>query len=131
MRSRAHLVAAVAAAFVLQAVLCPALCFAGSPGADAHSQEHAGAPEKAPCHETSDTPSSDGPREGCDGDCSRFERAVLTDSGARLALDSPAAAFAAVRLAPLAPIVAISVVGVEPLPPPPRSLLLVKNSLLI
>lgn len=131
MRSRASLVAAVAAAFVLQAVLCPALCLATSADPASSPQQHASAPEQPPCHQTSSEPAGGDARGGCDGDCSHLERAVLSDSAGRTVLDLPAVTFAVAEIALFAPIGAISAGGSEPAPPPPRNLLLVKNSFLL
>lgn len=123
--------AAVAAVFVLQAVLCPALCLAASADHASSAQEHASAPEQPPCHQTSSEPAGGEAQKGCDGDCSRFERAVLSDSAGRTVLDLPAVTFAVAEITPLAPVGAIRAGGSEPVPPPPRNLLLVKNSFLL
>jgi len=56
---------------------------------------------------------------------------VLSDSAGRTVLDLPAVTFAVAEIALFAPIGAISAGGSEPAPPPPRNLLLVKNSFLL
>ena len=123
--------AAITAALVLQAGLCPSLCFAQSAGPVASQQENASAPEKAPCHETSNAPTSGETPEGCEGDCSRFESLALATSDTRVVLDAPAAAFAVKLFNQLPPATAVPVGEFELVRPPPRNLLLVKNSFLI
>jgi hypothetical protein len=127
-----NLIAAITAAVVLQVGLCPALCFARS--AEPASSHHgdAGAPEKAPCHDTSNAPSSGETPEDCDRDCSRFDSVALATSGTRAVLDAPAAAFVVTLFSLLPPANAVPVGEFELIPaPPPRNLLLVKNSFLI
>ncbi len=131
MRSKASLIAAVAAAFVLQVVLCPALCLGASSDQTSSAQEHASAPEQPPCHQTSSEPAGGDAEKGCDGDCSRFERAVLSDSAGRTIPDLPAVTFAVAEIARFAPVGTIRASASEPVPPPPRNLLLVKNSFLL
>ena len=131
MRSHASLIAAVAAAFLLQAVLCPAICIAASADHASSPQEHASAPQQPPCHETGSEPAGGDARGGCDGDCSQLERAVLSDSAGRTDLDLPAVTFAVAEIGLLAPVGAICAGGSEPAPPPPRNLPLVKNSFLL
>jgi hypothetical protein len=131
-RSSVNLIAAITAAVVLQVGLCPALCFARS--AEPASSHHgdAGAPEKAPCHDTSNAPSSGETPEDCDRDCSRFDSVALATSGTRAVLDAPAAAFVVTLFSLLPPANAVPVGEFELIPaPPPRNLLLVKNSFLI
>jgi hypothetical protein len=131
-RSSANLISAIAAVVVLQAGLCPALCFARSAESAPSQLENASAPEKAPCHDTSNAPSSGETREDCDTDCSLFDSVALASSDIRTALEAPVAGFA-VTLFSLTPLAnAIPVSGFElALAPPPRNLLLVKNSFLI
>jgi hypothetical protein len=131
-RSSANLIAAITAAVVLQVGLCPALCFARSAEPASSHHEDAGAPEKAPCHETSNAPPSGETPEDCDRDCSRFDSAALAISGTRAVLDAPAAAFVVTlfSLLPQANAVPVSEFELAPAPPP-RNLLLVKNSFLI
>jgi hypothetical protein len=132
LRLSANLIAAITAALVLQAGLCPSLCFARSAGPVASQQENASVPEKAPCHETSNAPTSGEAPEGCEGDCSRFESVALATSDTRVVLDAPAAAFAVMLFSLLSPAQTIPVSEFKLAPaPPPRNLLLVKNSFLI
>lgn len=129
MRSSANLILAITIVFVLQAGLCPVLCFARRGEAASSHLENASAPEKAPCHDTGNAPSSGETREDCDSDCSRFDSAAVALSEARTVLDAPAAAFAVAFSSPLPPANAVPVGGFESAPePPPRNLLLVKNS---
>jgi hypothetical protein len=131
-RSSANLIAAITAALVLQAGLCPALCFARSAELAPSQLKHASTPEKAPCHDTSNAPPSGETPEDCDGDCSRYDGVALATSGIRAVLDAPAAAFAVTFLSLLPPANAVPVGEFELAPaPPPRNLLLVKNSFLI
>jgi hypothetical protein len=131
-RSSANLILAITVAFVLQAGLCPALCIARSIEPASSQLEDAGAPEKTPCHDTSNAPSRGETREDCDRDCSRFDSVALAPSGTRADLDAPAAAFtvAFLSLLPLAEAVPVGQFELAPAPPP-RNLLLVKNSFLI
>lgn len=132
MRSSANLILAITVAFVLQAGLCPVLCFARSVEPASSQLEHASAPENAPCHDTSNAPSRGETREDCDRDCSRFDGVALAPSGTHAGLDAPAAAFAVMSFRLLPPANAIPVGEFESAPtPPPRNLLLVKNSFLI
>jgi hypothetical protein len=123
---------AIAVVFVLQAGLCPALCFARSAEPTSSQVETGSAPEKAPCHATSDAPPSDQTRECCESDCSHLGSVVLVAFADRVVLDAPAAAFptALVELPPRAN-VSLSRRTELASEPPPRSLLLVKNSFLI
>jgi hypothetical protein len=124
--------AAITAAVVLQVGLCPALCFARSAEPASSQLEHAGAPEKAPCHETANTPPSGETSEDCDRDCSRFDSVALASSDIRTVLESPAAALVITLFSLLPPANAAPVGEFELAPaPPPRNLLLVKNSFLI
>jgi hypothetical protein len=123
---------AITVAFVLQAGLCPALCFARSAELVSAQLENAGAPEKAPCHDTSKAPSRGETQEDCDTDCGRFNSAALAPSGTRTVLDAPPAAFAITFFSLISPASAAPVSDFElASAPPPRNLLLVKNSFLI
>jgi hypothetical protein len=131
-RSSANLISAITAVFILQAGLCPALCFARSDEPASSQLENASAPEKAPCHDTSNAPSRGDAREDCDGECSRFDSVALAPSGTRTVLDAPAAALTVTFFSLLPPANAVRVSEFElPPAPPPRDLLLVKNSFLI
>jgi len=131
-RSIVNFISAITVVFVLQVGLCPALCFARSAQPASSQLEHASAPEKAPCHETSDAPASGDTPEGCDRDCSRFDSVALASSDVRTVLDAPAVAFVVTlsTLLPLANAVPVGEFELAPAPPP-RNLLLVKNSFLI
>ena len=124
-----NFISAIAIVFVLHAGLCPALCFARSTEPAPSHLEDASAPEEAPCHATSDAPPRDQNREGCDMDCSHFDSVALASFATRVVLDAPAAAFSTtlVGLLPRA-----NATSFEPYElasePPPRNLLLVKNS---
>jgi hypothetical protein len=119
----------ITAAFVLQAGLCPALCFARSAEPASTQLADASVPEKAPCHDTGNTPSRGETREDCDSGCSRFDSVALAPSGTGTVLDAPAAAFAVTFLSLLPPANKAPVSRVELAPAPPlRNLLLVKNS---
>ena len=132
MRSSANLILAITVAFVLQAGLCPALCFGRTAEPVSSQLENASAPEKAPCHDTSKAPSRGETQEDCDTDCSRFDSVALAPSGTRVVLDAPAAALSVAFfiLIPPANAAPVSEFGLAPAPPP-RNLLLVKNSFLI
>jgi hypothetical protein len=128
---------AIAVVFVLQAGLCPALCFARSAEPTfshmtSSQMEDASAPEEAPCHGASDAPPLDQARECCESGCSHFESVALAASADRVVLDAPAAAFstALVGLLPRAN-TALARRYALASEPPPRNLLLVKNSFLI
>ncbi len=130
-RSSANLLLAIGVVFVLQAGLCPVLCAARS-AEPASAQQHASLPEKAPCHGNSETPSSGEPAKDCDQDCSNFDSAALALPGTCTVMDLLAAAFGVAFSTPLPPAHTVLVGGFEPTPlPPPRNLLLVKNSFLI
>ena len=131
-RSSANLILAITVAFVLQAGLCPALCFARSAEPISSQLENAGAPDKAPCHDTSNAPSRGETQEDCDRDCSRFDSVAYAPSGTRTVLDAPAAALSVAffSLIPPANAAPASEFGLASAPPP-RNLLLVKNSFLI
>ena len=132
MRSSANLILAITVAFVLQAGLCPALCFARSAEPVSAQLENAGAPDKAPCHDKSDAPSRGETQENCDTDCSRFDSVAFAPPGTRTVLDAPAAALAVTFFSLIPPANAAPVSEFElALAPPPRNLLLVKNSFLI
>ena len=129
MRSSANLILAIMVVFVLQAGLCPALCFARS---TASQLENANEPEKSPCHDTSEPSSRGETHEDCDMDCSRFDSVALVASGTRAVLDAPAAVLAVtlsslISTANMAPVSEFELAPV----PPPRNILLVKNSFLI
>lgn len=133
MRSSVNFISAIAVVFVLHAGLCPALCFARSTEPTPSHLEGAGALEKAPCHATSNTPSrGDETREDCDMNCSRFESVALAAFAPRVGLDAPTAAFSTVllRLLPRTDVTSFKPYELALLPPP-RNLLLVKNSFLI
>ena len=131
-RSSANLILAITVAFVLQAGLCPALCFARSAAPVSSQLESAGAPEKSPCHDTGNAPSRGETQEDCDTDCSRFDSLAFAPSGTRTVLDAPAAALAVTIFSLIPPANAAPVGEFELAPaPPPRNLLLVKNSFLI
>ena len=132
MRSILNWISAIAIVFVLHVGLCPALCLAGSAEPTSAHLEDAGAPEEAPCHGTSDAPPPDQARECCESDCSHFESVALAASADRIVLDAPAAAFstALVGLLPRAN-TALARRYALASEPPPRNLLLVKNSFLI
>ena len=131
-RSILHFISVIAIVFVLHAGLCPALCFARSAEPISSQLENAGAPDKAPCHDTSNAPSRGETQEDCDRDCSRFDSVAYAPSGTRTVLDAPAAAFSVAffSLIPPANAAPASEFGLAPAPPP-RNLLLVKNSFLI
>jgi hypothetical protein len=131
-RSIVNFGSAIVAVFVLQAGLCPALCFARSAEPTSSHLEDASAPEKAPCHAASDAPPRDQTRECCDTDCSHFDSVALVAFADRVVLDAPAAAFstALVGLLPRASAALFRRYELAP-EPPPRNLLLVKNSFLI
>ncbi len=132
-RSIVHFSSAIAVVLVLHAGLCPALCFARSAEPTPSHLEDASAPEEAPCHATSDAPShGDETREGCDMDCSRFESVALASFATRVGLDAPTAAFSTtlLELLPRANVTSFKPYELA-LEPPPRNLLLVKNSFLI
>jgi len=105
------------------------LCFARSGEAASSHLENASAPEKAPCHDTGNAPSRGETRDDCDSDCSRFDSMAVALSDTRAALDAPAAAFAVAFISLLPPTNTAPVGGFElATAPPPRNLLLVKNS---
>jgi len=129
---RANLLLAVAAAFGLQAILCPALCAARSAESTALHRENASAPEKAPCHGTNEAPSRDQTSEDCNGKCGRIERVELAPASSRTVLDAPATAVEASFFLPAPSFDSAPVANFESAPSlPPRHLLLVKNSFLI
>ena len=128
-RSILHFISVIAVVFVLHAGLCPALCFARSAELAPSHLEDANAPEEAPCHATGDAPSRDQSREGCDADCSRFESVALASFATRVVLDAPMATFSTTLVGLLPRANAASFKPYElALEPPPRNLLLVKNS---
>jgi len=131
-RSIVKLSSAIAVVFVLQAGLCPALCFARSAEPASSQVEGASAPEKAPCHATSDAPPRDQTRECCESDCSHLGSVALAALADRVVLDAPAAAFSTALVA-LPPRANASFSRRTELAsePPPRNLLLAKNSFLI
>ena len=131
-RSGANLILAITVAFVLQAGLCPALCFARGAEPASVQPENAGAPENMPCHDKSNAPSRGETREDCDRDCSRVDSVVFALSGTRTVLDAPAASLTVTifSLIPLANAAPVGEFELAPAPPP-RNLLLVKNSFLI
>ena len=132
MRSSANLILAITVAFVLQAGLCPALCFARSAEPVSAQLEDVGAPERAPCHDKSNAPSRGETREDCDRDCSRVDSVAFALSGTGTVLDASAASLAVTffSLIPPANAAPVSEFGLASAPPP-RNLLLVKNSFLI
>jgi hypothetical protein len=131
-RSILNFISAIAVVFVLQTGFCPALCLAGSAEPSSSHLKDASAPEEAPCHDTGEAPSSDQTRECCDTDCSHFDSVALVASADRVILDAPAAAFASepVELLPRANAALVRRCELAS-EPPPRNLLLVKNSFLI
>ncbi len=131
-RSSANLILAITVAFVLQAGLCPALCFARGTEPASSQLENASAPVNMPCHDKNNAPSSGETREDCDRDCSRVDSVAFALSGTRTLLDAPAAALAVTFFDLVPPANAAPVGEFElALAPPPRNLLLVKNSFLI
>ena len=132
MRSILNFISAIAVVFVLHAGFCPALCLAGNAEPTSSHLEDASAPEEAPCHATGEAPSSDQTRECCDTDCSHFDSVALVAFADRVVLDTPAAAFSSGLLGLLPRVNAALVRRYElASEPPPRNLLLVKNSFLI
>jgi hypothetical protein len=131
-RSILNFIAAIAVVFVLHAGLCPALCLARDAEPTSSHLEDASTPEEAPCHGTSDAPPRDQTRECCGTDCSHFGSVALLASADRVVLDAPAAALSTAPVA-LLPRANAALFGRTELAsePPPRNLLLVKNSFLI
>lgn len=85
-----------------------------------------------PCHDKNNAPSRGETREDCDRDCSRVDSVAFALSGTRTLLDAPAAALAVTFFDLVPPANAAPVGEFElALAPPPRNLLLVKNSFLI
>ena len=129
MRSIVNFVSAIAVVLVLYAGFCPALCAARSADPTFAHLEEASTPEAAHCHAASDAPSRGETQEDCDTDCSRFDSVAVSSFATRVGPDAPAAAFSTVptdmlprvNAAPFAPRGWAS-------EPPPRNLLLVKNS---
>jgi len=128
----AKLILAISVAVVLEAGLCPALCVARSAETASPQLEYAGMPDKVPCHGTREAPSRGESRDDCDRDCSRFDSVALVAPGTCTVVDSLAAVHAVTFFTPLPPVNAIPAGEFGPAPvPPPRNLLLVKNSFLI
>ena len=131
-RSIVNFISAIAVVFVLHAGFCPALCLARSAEPTSSHLEDASAPKEAPCHATSEAPSRDQTRECCDTDCSHFDSVALVAFTDRVVLDAPAAAFSSALVALLPRANAVLLKRYElASEPPPRNLLLVKNSFLI
>ena len=132
MRSGANLILAITVAFVLQAGLCPALCFARGTEPASAQLEDASAPANMPCHDKSNPPSRGETRENCDRECSLVESVAFALPGTRTVPDAPAADLAVAFFSSIPPANAAPVGEFELAPaPPPRNLLLVKNSFLI
>jgi len=151
-----NLLSVIAVALVLQVGLCPALCFARGAGSASAHGEDARAPEKAPCHATRNAPShatsnapshvaSNAPShvmnnipsrgetpDGCGMDCSRFGSTALASLATRVGPDALSAALpiSFFGLLPRAHVATLNPCGLAS-EPPPRDLLLVKNSFLI
>jgi len=89
-------------------------------------------PEKVPCHGANEAPSQGDSQRDCDRDCSHSDSAALAASGTYTVADSLAAALAVTFFTTLPPANPVLVGAFELAPtPPPRNLLLVKNSFLI
>jgi len=130
-RRGASLILAIAAVFALQASLCSALCSARSVEPAPSQLDDASAPENAHCHHASNAPSRDETRPDGNADCCLFDRPVLAPPSVPTVFDAPETVLvvAFFRLPPVHP---ARVDDLElALAPPPRDLLLVKNSFLI
>ncbi len=129
MRSIVNFISAIAIVSVLYAGFCPALCAARSADPTFAHLNGASVPEEAPCHPSNNAPSRGDTDEDCDTDCTRFDAAAISSFATRVGSDISAAAFSAApagllsraNAAPFAPRERVS-------GPPPRNLLLVKNS---
>jgi hypothetical protein len=124
-----NFISAIAIVSVLYAGFCPALCAARSADPTVAHLNAASAPEEVPCHPSNNAPSRGDTDEDCDTDCSRFDVAAISSFTTRVGPEISATAFSAAptglllgaNAAPFAPRERVS-------GPPPRNLLLVKNS---
>ena len=139
MRIDRHLAIAITTVFVLQGVLCPAVCLAGGQGTEAASQERAAADsdqsshEKHPCHQGQGGAPEDVPSHGDDSpECTSCGAESTLIYTVEKELDPPSAAIVAATSSsvPAAITRVLAPVQHQDLPPPAR-LYLLNSSFLI
>jgi len=133
MRSRRRFITALAALFILQGTICPAVCFdapAQQPSDTQVAENHPTTPP--PCHKSSSTPANGSSEPGDEqAECSHCEAPVLVAS-ATFEFESTDVAIAPTRIE-FAPQLSYAAVyaNAPSHDPPPEDLVLLKNSFLL
>ena len=133
MRSRRRFIAALAALFILQGSICPAVCF-DAPVQDSSDTQVAAnhAAKTPPCHKSTDSPTQGSSEPANEqAECSHCEAPVLVASAA-FDVESTEVAITPARIQFSAGSSYTAVLANAPShDPPPRDLVLLKNSFLL